>query len=86
MLDIIKQSYIKGIPLFLVLAGIALIILVEIYSIIMGIGGMLTLGKEDVVNIFTFQGIFYGIGLGLILIISGFWFWFRRRRSAVKIK
>jgi len=85
-MEIIKQAYIKGIPLFLVLAGIALIILSEIYSIIMGIAGMLTLGKEELVNVFTIQGIFYGVALGLILIISGFWIWFRRRRSAVKIE
>lgn len=85
MLEIIKQAYIKGVPLFLVLAGIALIILSEIYSIIMGIAGMLTLGKEELVNVFTIQGIFYGVALGLILIISGFWIWFRRRRLAVKI-
>jgi len=84
-MEILKQAYIKGIPLFLVLAGIALIILVEIYSIIMGIAGMLTLGKEEIVNVFTFQGIFYGIVLGVILIISGLWIWFRRRRLAVKI-
>lgn len=83
---IVKQAYIKGIPLFLVLAGIALIILCEIYSIIMGIAGILTLGKEEVVNIFTFHGILYGVVLGLILIISGFWIWFKRRRKAVKIE
>ena len=86
MLDIIKQAYIKGLPLFLVLAGIALIILVEIYSIIMGIAGMLILGKEEYVNVFTFQGIFYGIVLGLILIISGFWIWLKRKRLAIKIE
>lgn len=85
-MEIIKQAYIKGIPLFLVLAGIALIILSEIYSIIMGIAGALTLGKEEVVNVFTFQGIFYGVSLGFILIISGFWIWFRRRRLSVRIE